>query len=251
MTTEFLIRLILGLAGVQALIGAAIGIAAKRFAEKSVDHAFDRRLEKFRSELQSVTESIRFDFQRQLQDVTHFASKRHEISAKLFQRIRRADGSVRGLYGMRQVPDYEKMTEKEFVDAMNSHRVAESLQAKVLSVWRNDRRDGIRDLTPILRRIEVAEARSDWRKAYNYFLLNEIYLSDAVGEAATNVLDLLFKIIIDAELPPDPAFKSQRTDRGDVLPLIEALRIALRAELGRGYAGEIKVSRLADQPDSA
>jgi hypothetical protein len=208
----------------------------KTLAARSVAHEFDTRLESHKAQLQQAAEGVRFDFSRQLRDVELFAAKRHQVSAELFTAIRKADGVVRSLTGFRRDYDLERMGAEDIKGVMVEREVAGPIQREIDALLSTDKKAAVKELKTVLRRIEIAKARTEWHDAHNLLLLSEIYLSDAVEKAATNVLEILHKILLDAEYPTDPRML---TDKATVTPAIEALRVAMRSELGRGYSDDL------------
>lgn len=238
-------------AGMTALVGVLYLMAReslKTLAARSVAHEFDTRLESHKAELQMAAEGVRFDFSRQLRDVELFATKRHQVSAELFTAIRKADGAVRGLTGFRRDYDLDRMSAEDINGVMVEREVAGPIQREIAALLSSDKKAGVKELKTVLRRIEIAKARTEWHAAHNLLLLSEIYLSDAVEKTATNVLDILHKILLDAEYPTDPRML---TDKATVMPAIEALRVAMRSELGRGYSDDLSRTDLVRAPASS
>jgi hypothetical protein len=225
---------------VQGLLLVAAPLILKKVAEASIDHVLSRRLEAYKAELQTVTETVKFDFQRQLHDVSLFASKRHGVSADIYKAIREADGHIRGLFGLRRTSTFEEFNEADLRNAMTSLKVPTGQQDTILAVWRVDRPRGIRDLNQYLRLLEIIRAREAFHEAQNLTLINEIYLSEAVTSALDRVFSLLHGVLLHAEHPDPSAYEERLATAKNVGPAIDSVRTAMRSELARGYEGEAR-----------
>lgn len=259
---DFLGGIFAGGLAIAALLAYLARVYLKALAEKAVAHQLDKRLEAHKIELQrelethkaslqSTADSVKFDFQRQMRDVELFAAKRHEVSAQLYFKIRRADGAIRGLFGARSEQPFAEMDDTELLEILEKHKVTSAMRRKLMESLQANRQAGLHDFRIVIRRIEVGAASTKWHSARNYCLVNEIYTTDDVERTATDVLELLLKILIEAEMLSVAIAGSALTDRDSVTPKLEALRVAIRSELGRGYSGKLSGRRLSGASDAA
>ena len=233
---------------VQGLLVAAAPVLLKIVAERAVGHAFDRRLESHKAQLTALNDTVRFDLQRQMTDVGHFAAKRHQVCAEIYHALRAAHGEVSAIDGLRREFTYEEFDEVDIERVLTERKVAHGKRDEILALFGSDRERGVRQMKDYFRVLDINAARRSHQNANNLVLLNEIYLSDELVDACQRVTRLVHGVLFDAEHPPRPGTPHGEKEREDPHPALMEVRAIMRRELGRGYSGEVRSLSADSEP---
>ena len=211
----------------------AARIYADRRISRGVDHRFDERLETHKQALQVETERARFDFQKQMADVTLYATKRHGAAGDIYAAVREAHGRVAGLFGLARTLTFEEFNEQDIAAYMTSREVPKGQQVEILTFWLGDRALALKLLRPYLRMLDVQDAERLFDQARNITYQNELYLSDLVIAALSQLFNQMADWLSHAVVPVEPGEK-WGPDRAKLDERLELIHDLLRAELGTG-----------------
>ncbi len=207
-----------------------------------VKHQFDKRLEDHRHSLQMLTEAARFDYQRRMQDFSLFASKKHEINARLFELLRIAEGAAHGIRGPGHSLTFEEYNEADLLRYMTDQNIVEGKREEIIKIWQSSKQDGIQALKEYLSVIGIGKAKANRQHVINFVLANELYLLPDVVKAVYRCLALFGNRIADAEYDLDALMRPPIRPQ-EITEAVEAVRELLRKEISIGYY-ELSESRL-------
>jgi hypothetical protein len=227
---------IIGVGGAVVLPLAWLGWkhAAKTWIAEAVTTRWDRERERYRHELRRIEQEAGFDYQRRLLDFNLYSAKRHEACAGLWKRVRRADGRIRELAGMREVPSLEYLDSSDLDKLLERKGLPAGKRKQHVSLWEADPAAAKQSTYELLHELDVQEAWRSWVYANNFLLSNEPYLPEAVILPARDVLTQLKKLFamvrfqIEGEVAARLELKKQAT------PMMERLRLAILTSLARG-----------------
>ena len=207
----------------------------KRSIGSAIDGYFQKRVEDYKYQLNTLTEALRFDYERKIHNFGLFTSKKHEIYMELNKLLLIADGKVRGLMGLRHVPDYWSFSLEDIQKFIGPKNFMPSIKDKILSNWESNKRLAIDELEKYLRNIEFHEARTAVFEAKNYFWFSQLYLSDDVISHSKKLLDRLSRLRIHYEIP-DRHQKQEKIDQleTEITESLDNTITTMRKELGIG-----------------
>lgn len=164
------------------IIGGFMKVAVNKF----IDTRFNKRLETHKSELQLILETNKFDFQRKMSDFNLYTNKRHESYMNIYDMYLRADGAIRGLMGLRSLPDYSEYGREDLEKRLRSFNLLENVIIDFLQKWDvatnyNDKTQLHREINDYIKKIEPKIAKNKLSEAKNYYLTRRIYLSEEVN----------------------------------------------------------------------
>ena len=181
--------------------GSPVRKAIDTWIEKRVSHRFALELEDHRHQLAIETERLKARYQGDLHNLGIVAERRHEVCRELFRRVYESSGKVTGLFGMREMPDFEQFAASEVIDYMCENGFTEWQIESISRLWDDDRRAAVQELHAINRVKEIGVATRAYADAWNYFLSNSLYLSDEVTDLGRKIFDTLWQILGAAKLP--------------------------------------------------
>jgi hypothetical protein len=199
--------------------------------EHRVSHRFNKELETHRYRLAIEAENIRAEHERLLYNATLVTERRHEVYRELFKLIHLANGEICSLFGMRSSPIYDDYNKSDLTKYMDVLRFPGKTKDSILEAWDTDRPWAKKELSIVVRRIDIEKANESYRNAWNYFLLNSLYLNDYLNEATKNIFDPLLTIILRAEYPDMNAKPGTHELIKNANNLLDKLRIDLRKDL--------------------
>ncbi len=132
--------------------------------------------------------------------------------------------------------DETQYTEKDLERIMNEENVVDGTKQNILIKFKSDKSGAIDELRKLQRHLDAAEARRKFTEAKNYFLLNEIYISELVGSKIKEIIANLANLcgILMAKLE-DPTYHRDTTPiKENSAKLFDELRTLLRNELSQG-----------------
>lgn len=209
-----------------------------------IEHKYQKAIEAFKHELNAINEQQKFNYQRWITDFGIFTQKKHEAYAELYRLVLIADGSLEGLLGFRQVPSYDEYTREDMKKHLLGQHIVEGFIPQLLEDWETSRDECIRKIRDYLSEIEFQKADKARTDANNYYLLNSVYLSDAVESITAEILKLLaIQHVIDHQSRidhySDETLREERKQIKEKKPvLIRELKTAIRKEMSVGYYSE-------------
>jgi hypothetical protein len=204
-------------------------------AQAGVKAAFDKRLETHKHELQQLGEANRFSLQRTMQEFSLFATKKHEVYAGLYRRVRLSEGRLADVVsGVRITPtflDFDREDVEKFLTEMrySARKIREVLEA--FDVSPEKAVEAYEEHQPT---VKLFRARKRLDSAISFFLLNELYLSPEVAELSQKLLlgmrELLYGIMSGASEP----FSEERQLLKRITTELEKVRGQMQQEVQAG-----------------
>jgi hypothetical protein len=217
-----------------------------------VEHKYQKAIETYKHELNTINEQQKFNYQRWITDFSLFTQKKHEAYAELYRLILKADGSLEGLYGSRQVPSFDEYTRADMEKHLINQHIVEGFIPPLLEGWETSRKECIRKIHEYQTMIDFQKADRDRTDASNYHLLNSVYFSEVIEEIVSEILKLLgHQYVIDqqsrVEHYSDEAGRAERKAIKERKPiLISKLKATIRSEISAGYYTEKPGTRSHD-----
>lgn len=209
--------------------------AVDTWVERRIGARFDKELEDHRHRLELDAEAVRAQHQRRLQDFSLSTIKRHEVYAELFKLLLIADGSVQRLWGGRLDPDWEKYSAEDISKSMEAAGFTSTQRDDVLQDWDRDRKTALRVYKEAMRNVEKHQALTATTDAKNYFLVNSLFLRDAVSSQVADILRVLNELLSHALIWLDGHSGKEITRLGaESSEGLEVLKRTLRADLEAG-----------------
>ena len=199
--------------------------------ERRVSHRFNEELETYRHKLELEADQVRTEHQRLLHNAVLIVEKMHEISRELFRLIHIANGHIASLYGLAALPTFEDYSLDDLKKYMDNLHVPGKTAESIHSAWDLNRPWALKELKSVARRFQISKAQEAYNEAWNFYILNSLYLNDQISAIVNQIFLALRQITIYEEMGAvDPDFKFT-TFIKEADKQIDELRKALRAEL--------------------
>ncbi|RUS41954.1 hypothetical protein [Cohnella sp. AR92] len=195
----------------------------------------DKNLEQYKQSLSQLTENLKFDLQRRIQDFSLYTNKRHEKLPELFRLLLIADSKIRGLFGGRRSLTFQEFNRKDIEKYLLEHQVPQGKIETVLIAWSVNKEEAIKEMNEYLRVIEFSEARKSFYEAKNFYILSELYLTEVVTDLAERFLKALGDLLIYSEYPEPGTHNNRFELHAELDNITNQLRNALKQELGISY----------------
>lgn len=184
-----IVGVVLGWIGGVTAIATAIGAVVL----KVVENRLATRLEAFKGALATEAERHRHELQRETMKAQLSANQLNVIYPQLFAKLRRADGAIGGLVGLRYGPSYDGYSRDDIVETLESMKLPGEYRDRVLSHFDRVRDEGIRELKRVSRDVESERARVTHTRARNYLILKSLFVSPEVKKLGHGILKDLWK----------------------------------------------------------
>ncbi|MDT8980001.1 hypothetical protein RQP50_27605 [Paenibacillus sp. chi10] len=194
----------LSLASIILSVGGAIWLFVKHTSEKYIDQQFQKKIEEYKTNLQGVLETKKFDLQRMMLDFNLYRSKKHEIYPELFKLFLKATYGLNNLKNNWDFPLFQLLS-KEFVERYLIEKSVGQKEIEYLTDrWLEDEEaaeEKIQDIKYAIKRLETKSVKNDYEVFRNYFLEVELFLSDegvkVIQEIIQDFDEILENIIYD------------------------------------------------------
>lgn len=220
---------------------------AEHYAQKKIDESSEKSLEDYRYKLSSAADAARHEYEKQLRGYGIFVQRKHECYADVYSNLRVADGSIRGLTGVMEVPDFARMTDDGIRSYFEARHVTRDFLNESLRGTAANTPERTRAASRLFHHVRHVEARKAVDKANNSFLTAEIYFSSELSELIRPIVrDMHESLILVEERMEGPIPQDDRIRMGnraiqlrDQIPnrLEEILR-RMRQELGSSLEPE-------------
>lgn len=214
----------------------------KIFANKRIDHEFNKRLEKHKSELQSLRDQNNFDFGRRLSDFNLYSTKKHESYREIYAGINAA------LHAAMTVSNYQEENYRGFGKSMIKQLLetinvpSETIEA-TLDAWTNEA--SYKDqLANLINKWLLANSRNHINKARDCFLDRSLYVSDHIDNKCYEIISTMNNYVdVIAELKYhtlEQGHRQQATNElrmhyDSMLKLLTEIKEQMRKEIKLGY----------------
>ncbi|WP_378210022.1 hypothetical protein [Anoxybacteroides rupiense] len=144
----------------------------------SISHHFNKKLKRFETDLNMMSEEKKLDFQRKLHDFGLYSSKRHEIYPMLYKYLIEASYAVRYPLVIKKYAPDKTLDEKSLL-LFKDQESYESLL-----------NEGLTNQEMKLSQ----EAAVSAEKAFDFFRESELFLSEKVAEQGEKIVTNLIKV---------------------------------------------------------
>jgi hypothetical protein len=165
-----------------------------------LSRANETDLERVKAALAQQNEATRHTLQIELMKVQSAHGKKHEVYPELYEKLRRAEGAIASLRGLRQVPSYDGFGESDFEKLLSANGFPSDLRQRIQESIRSDRRQGIQDLQRVMYQMEFGRAESLHAEARNFLVLKALYAKPTLVEHARLVLQELWGAWVEADM---------------------------------------------------
>lgn len=210
--------------------------ADEKVQQKVREHSagLERNLENHKAALSLSADAARLTLQRQLTEFSVYAPKRHEVYAEMFRRILEAEGRLYRLYGFRSEPTYKEFSRADFVELFAEKNLPHGQESQLLELLDKEPREGaLKRIRKALYEAEKYEALREHAEANNYFLLNELYLSDAAVEAVRAAMSAMHEYTRFVRFPEHGRSHDRLVARDGMNRAVESARQVMRRDLTR------------------
>ncbi len=164
---------------------------SKKYVSNYLDLNFSKKLEDHKHELSQVTDYMKFDHSRKLQDFNKYTTRKHEVYSELYRLVNISEGNV-GYLGKLENEDMFKGMSEEVVKIKlkDEYELPEELYIKEITPWRTDGEFQQR-LYIFIRDASYARAVNSISKAKNEFLICSLFLSEGIEKKVEELLSVL------------------------------------------------------------
>jgi hypothetical protein len=237
-TIKFLLELI----GIPSLVFALVLVFSKRYVSGMVDNVFQKKLVDHKHELDILTENVRFDYQKKIQEYGLYLVKRHEKYLELHQLIQEAYGWLDSLYGFRRGSTYEEHNKVDILAIMEQENFPKGKIEEITVVWDRDGKDkAIGLMKKFLRLIEFRKTEAAIIKARNFYFISNLFFSEKISKLTKRLVDNLHSAYSSYEmvndLPVDDSesrkehYSEANKSKSDSLTTLDELTKQLKKEL--------------------
>jgi hypothetical protein len=202
---------------------------------------------------QAELAAANFRYSGQLQDLSLFAAKKHEVVAELYKRLVDATSKlVSRTRGISSRPMLELMNLTDVKRYMDSEQVLDAVQQDVLTRWPTDRYEAEERLLEHLSKFELENAQRSFQLVKNYYLNHDIYLGASTRETLWLVIGKLGALMM--QLRPPKGVPAELLAPGEpdlIMVLRDEAQMLLRAELDPAFvpdSRELSVTKLGTTP---
>jgi hypothetical protein len=232
------------------ILAVLLGLRAwiMHLVKERVNFQFAEQLESHKSELQRVLEQDKFDLQRRLTAGSLYMQRQHDAAARSYKLIRRAHGEVAGIFGaQRSFALALDCSREDLIQLMAERNIYRGKQEQILAAWTESPEKGSNAFAKYMFDSRLPRAHRALTKARNQVYLNELYFSDETNSAFHAFVEACNMWFIRVEFPPERGMPFE--ERPDLDARLEALRLAMRAELTDPRAMVLPIARPPDAPD--
>lgn len=235
--------ILVGSVGTMAVAGLLIWIFKKSISA-ALHRDVLRDVEKLKSELELKKETIKHDLQKELFSDELLINKKHEVYARLLELVRIAHGAVANLHGISFQRTYEECDEEDLAEVLKEYKVPNGEAQKILQLFRSGREDGkpasvnpgLDEWKKYKRVLDIGTANGNVTDANNYWVINELYMSEEVFDKCKQIIVGLKGLLMDTRFEEDAKkcrtstpnpFKSER----EINSLIDELVVIMKSDL--------------------
>ena len=220
-----------GLVGLYWIPGSFVHRAVDTWIQQRVSLQFDKELATFRHRLALDAEGVRAEHQRLLHNATLVIERKHEVYRELFRLMHIANGTVGRLYGFGRMPLFDDYNTSDLTGYLDSLRLPGKTKEFILENWESSHAAALTELRRAERQVAISRAEEAFTSAWNYYLLNSLYLDDDLSAAAAKVFEPLQSILAHANVPEAGGSTDVIQLKSEASELLEQLLQKLRAEL--------------------
>jgi len=132
-----------------------------------------------------------------------YVQKKHKIYSELYKKLQIVDGGISSFQGIKVSPSFEEFNKADMEKYLIRKGVLESYATKLLSQFESDREYSIKEIRDYLDLLNYNKIGSSLHDAKNYYLIQELYLSDDLSREVLDLIKVFGKLYVDY----DPQFR--------------------------------------------
>lgn len=141
----------------------------------------ERALADYHHQHDQTLASANAAYQRQLQEFSLFARKRHQVYAELYRNVRIASDGYAGMIGLSMGTNFSRFTLTEAKEYIERHEVPASMADPIVAAFKDNNSSlAAQVLDKLEYRLKLRRSSKAFSKAKNIEALYELYLSDDV-----------------------------------------------------------------------
>ena len=163
---------------------------------KFVDLKFGLKLENHKAELNKISEGIKFDFQRKLQDFSLFTTKRHAAYLEVYIAMIETRQAINDYYTTRQIENFSNFSKSEIKEILLRRHISEDDVNTIIEASdikdQTEKNHKIYQMSRQLMETYALDKLTDSEKILNHL---DLYLSEEVSQLAMEIRGEFFKIL--------------------------------------------------------
>ncbi|UPK45868.1 hypothetical protein [Paenibacillus pabuli] len=196
-------------------------------------------LETHKGAVNSKIEEVKHNQQKVFKEFDLYTTKMHEVYPELYKKMEYAYGEVLNLRGVILAPDLRRFNQEEFDEHLDDlQNLSKTEIASLSSKFSNNKEEAIQELHQKMEWVRYHKANIHLAEANNFFIVNELYLTDEASNASREVLKLLrnYHNDLNPNYNGDRDVVSDRRDKRDKLPGVkDSFREILKKDLKRSF----------------
>lgn len=227
------------------------GVFLTFIIKATINHQFLKNIEKHRSKLMKINDKYRQELNSEIERLKHqqqrvfkdfelYTSKKHERYPEVYKYLEIAYGRIFSLRGEGRYLSFENTNRTDIETYLKSLNVTNQDTEQILNLWDKQKSIAINKLQSIRRLINYNEAYEKWIEANDFFIFNELFLSDEAAKHVRIVLDYLWEYLelLEPSFPLEPEMTRRQTElKNQILPTErEKMKVLIKQELTMAFS---------------
>jgi len=167
---------------------------------KRTDFYFAKQLEKYKRDLQDISEQTKFEYQRKLSDFNLYTTKKHEHYIKLYEEILNAYSYTLQLASaLKLMPSYSGYNEDDISEHLKKLLLPKGKIDDLVALWKRDRTQAEREIREYVKFKEEFDAENAINQMKNIYLKSQLYLSPPLLIKLKDLNNQLFDLFINCK----------------------------------------------------
>lgn len=162
-----------------------------------IQNHFLKDLEKYKYDLNSLTEDMKFSYQKKLADFNFFIKKKHEVYPELFAKVMQATDLAKGIHGRIEIfNDFigAGANEEDILEYMTLHQFPKGKKESIQQLWKSDKVAAQKEMHSLVKVFAHQKIRDQWIEADEYYRKSIIYLSDELKNSLEQLFDKIGRL---------------------------------------------------------
>jgi hypothetical protein len=213
----------------QAAVGLGFVWLFKEAIRAAMLKSAQKDLERQKHELSRLSETLKFQLQREMIKAELSTAKIHEIYPHLAELLRLAEGAVARFFGIMRSPDFKNLSNEEIDFHLEQSGFPLATRTKLIETITKDRERGLKTIDQVFSTHEIIDARRRVIDARNYTITKSLYISPTIRQHALDITTSLHNLTVDLELKIVP--KEFRAQLESVSTILNEVEEKMRDEL--------------------
>lgn len=167
---------------------------------KGADLHFSKQLEKYKRDLQDISEATKFEYQRKLSDFNLYTTKKHEHYIKLYEQILNAYGYVSHLASaLKMRPSYSWYNEEDIRDHLKKLLLPKGRIDELVTAWNDNKNQAEREIYKCITLKEEFDAENAINEMKNLYWKSQLYMSETLSSEIKTLIDQLFELYFNCK----------------------------------------------------